>query len=145
MWYQLEQATVYIYYSTVLPLPVKCVYTHCILYMCMCVCVCVLHRLCLPGELVEDGRERAAHDIEKGWPPQPSKVFTSSNFNHNNIIYFVGTITVHVPKRNAGQYFDNLGMITALLSKKPAGTASKMTSKPLIEVLPGHSVNIILL
>ena len=61
------------------------------------------------------------------------------------IIYFVGTITVHVPKRNAGQYFDNLGMITALLSKKPAGTASKTTSKPLIEVLPGHSVNIILL
>ena len=99
---------------------------------------------------MEDGRERAVYDIEKGWPPQPSKVFTSSNFtlnNHynNNIIYFVGTITVHVPKRNAGQYFDNLGMITALLSKKPAGTASKMTSKPLIEILPGHSVNIILL
>jgi protein SHQ1 len=68
-------------------------------------------RLCLPGELVEDGRERAVHNIEKG------------------------TITVYVPKRSTGHHFDNLGMITSLLSKKPA--AAKMASKPLIEVLPG--------
>ena len=56
----------------------------------------------------------------------------------NHFVYgpTAGTITVYVPKRSTGHHFDNLGMITSLLSKKPA--AAKMASKPLIEVLPGH-------
>ena len=50
---------------------------------------------------------------------------------------FVGIVTVHLPKLNHGEYFQNLGMLTALLAKKPSENVSKVISKPLIEVLEG--------
>ena len=56
--------------------------------------------------------------------------------NHLSMGLFAGTITVYVPKCVAGHHFENLGMITSLLSKKPP--AAKVGSKPLIEVLPGY-------
>ena len=76
---------------------------------------------------MEDGRERAVHDIEKG-------VFRPTNFNCDKPCT-VGTITVSVPKLHAGVHFENLGMITSLLSKKQP--TSKTPQNPLIEVLPG--------
>ena len=54
-----------------------------------------------------------------------------------SFLYFVGTVTVHLPKLNHGEYFQNLGMLTALLAKKPAENVLKVISKPLIEVLEG--------
>ena len=57
-----------------------------------------------------------------------------------------GTITVYVPKSVAGHHFENLGMITSLLSKKPAHTqpdAAKVDTKPLIEVLPGYYIAVL--
>ena len=47
-----------------------------------------------------------------------------------------GIVTVHLPKLHTGEYFNNLGMLTTLLSKKPAGNMSK-TAKPPIEVMAG--------
>ena len=76
---------------------------------------------------MEDGRERAVHDIEKG-------VFRPTNFNCDKPCT-VGTITVYVPKLHVGVHFENLGMITSLLSKKQP--TSKTPQNPLIEVLPG--------
>ena len=52
-----------------------------------------------------------------------------------SILFTVGTMTVYVPKKEAGLHFDSLGMITSLLSKK---SAAKKMHKPLIEVLPGQ-------
>ncbi|EDO45342.1 predicted protein, partial [Nematostella vectensis] len=59
-------------------------------------------RLNLPGEVIEDGREGAAYDVDKG------------------------TFTVKIPKLNVGQEFPDLDMITTLLAPKnklpaPAG------------------------
>lgn len=87
-------------------------------------------RLCLPGDLIEDGRERAVHDIDKGlWGGLMCTILCLSS---------PGTITVYVPKKIAGYHFENLGMITSLLSKKPS---AKISHKPLIEVLPGHCIS----
>ncbi|XP_064404821.1 protein SHQ1 homolog isoform X2 [Halichondria panicea] len=66
-------------------------------------------RLHLPGQVTEDGREKAVFDIEKG------------------------SVTVHLPKLQSGEHFDNLGMLTTLLSKKPA--KATQSQKPLIEVI----------
>jgi len=73
---------------------------------------CLLCRLHLPGEVVEDGREKASYNVDSG------------------------TIVVHLPKRNRGEHFENLEMLTTLLSGKNHSTdLSKMGSNPLIEVM----------
>ncbi|KAF3855811.1 hypothetical protein F7725_016534 [Dissostichus mawsoni] len=61
-------------------------------------------RLSLPGQVVEDGREKAKFDIDKG------------------------LFTVWVPKETTGEHFEGLQMLTSLLA--PKGTRS---AKPLIE------------
>ena len=43
-----------------------------------------------------------------------------------------------MPKLHDGRHFEDLGMITSLLSKKPM---AKTPQKPLIEVLPGSQLN----
>ncbi|XP_056607399.1 protein SHQ1 homolog isoform X2 [Triplophysa dalaica] len=61
-------------------------------------------RLTLPGRIVEDGRERASFDIDKG------------------------LFTLRVPKETPGEHFEGLEMLTSLLA--PKGTRS---AKPLVE------------
>ncbi|XP_037638377.1 protein SHQ1 homolog isoform X1 [Sebastes umbrosus] len=63
-------------------------------------------RLSLPGRIVEDGRENAKFDIDKG------------------------VVTVRVPKETAGEHFEGLQMLTSLLAPKGSRSA-----KPLIEDL----------
>lgn len=63
-------------------------------------------RLSLPGRIVEDGREKAKFDIDKG------------------------LVTVWVPKETAGEHFEGLQMLTSLLAPKGSRSA-----KPLIEDL----------
>ncbi|KAL3851863.1 hypothetical protein ACJMK2_015564 [Sinanodonta woodiana] len=64
-------------------------------------------RLTLPGNIVEDGRETAKYDSDKG------------------------TFFITVPKETRGQYFDGLEMLTKLLA--PKGTTSAQA--PLIEII----------
>ncbi|XP_064824962.1 protein SHQ1 homolog [Oncorhynchus masou masou] len=61
-------------------------------------------RLTLPGKIVEDGREKATFDIDKG------------------------LFTLHVPKETAGEHFEGLQMLTSLLAPKGSRSA-----KPLVE------------
>lgn len=61
-------------------------------------------RLTLPGRIVEDGRERASFDIDKG------------------------LFTLHVPKETAGEHFEGLEMLTSLLAPKGSRSA-----QPLVE------------
>uniref|UniRef100_A0A3Q3WWP4 Protein SHQ1 homolog n=1 Tax=Mola mola TaxID=94237 RepID=A0A3Q3WWP4_MOLML len=63
-------------------------------------------RLCLPGRIVEDGRERAKFDINEG------------------------LFTLWVPKETAGEHFEGLQMLTSLLAPKGSRSA-----KPLVEDL----------
>ncbi|XP_066554143.1 protein SHQ1 homolog [Amia ocellicauda] len=63
-------------------------------------------RLTLPGRIVEDGREKASFDVDKG------------------------IFTLRVPKETAGQYFEGLEMLTSLLAPKGSRSA-----KPLVEDL----------
>ncbi|NXG41925.1 SHQ1 protein, partial [Psilopogon haemacephalus] len=64
------------------------------------------HRLTLPGRIVEDGREKASYDTDKG----------------------IRTFTIHLPKETPGQYFEGLDMLTSLLAPKKSRSA-----KPLVE------------
>ncbi|NXY44427.1 SHQ1 protein, partial [Ceuthmochares aereus] len=61
-------------------------------------------RLTLPGRIVEDGREKASYDADKG------------------------TFVVRLPKESPGQYFEGLDMLTSLLAPKKSRSA-----KPLVE------------
>ncbi|XP_030357684.1 protein SHQ1 homolog [Strigops habroptila] len=61
-------------------------------------------RLTLPGRIVEDGREKASYNTDKG------------------------TFTIRVPKEVPGQYFEGLDMLTSLLAPKKLRSA-----KPLVE------------
>lgn len=61
-------------------------------------------RLTLPGRIVEDGREQASFDIDKG------------------------LFTLHVPKETPEEHFEGLEMLTSLLA--PKGTRS---AQPLVE------------
>ncbi|KAI4890587.1 hypothetical protein NFI96_003542 [Prochilodus magdalenae] len=63
-------------------------------------------RLTLPGRIVQDGREKASFDIDKG------------------------LFTMRVPKETAGQHFEGLQMLTSLLAPKGSRSA-----KPLVEDL----------
>ncbi len=47
-------------------------------------------------------------------------------------------MTVHLPKLQSGEHFDNLGMLTTLLSKKPA--KATQSQKPLIEVIGANGL-----
>ncbi|KFV62327.1 Protein SHQ1, partial [Dryobates pubescens] len=60
--------------------------------------------LTLPGRIVEDGREKASYDTDKG------------------------TFTIQLPKEIPGQYFEGLDMLTSLLAPKKSRSA-----KPLVE------------
>ncbi|NWH73206.1 SHQ1 protein, partial [Piaya cayana] len=60
--------------------------------------------LTLPGRIVEDGREKASYDADKG------------------------TFTIKLPKETPGQYFEGLDMLTSLLAPKKSRSA-----KPLVE------------
>ena len=60
----------------------------------------------------------------------------------HKITYYViciGTIVAQLPKLHRGQHFENLGMITSLLSKKPAKDLWNIGASPGIEVDPGSS------
>ncbi|XP_033922447.1 protein SHQ1 homolog [Melopsittacus undulatus] len=61
-------------------------------------------RLTLPGRIVEDGREKASYNTDKG------------------------TFTIWLPKEIPGQYFEGLDMLTSLLTPKKSRSA-----KPLVE------------
>ncbi|KAM3877980.1 protein SHQ1 homolog [Diretmus argenteus] len=61
-------------------------------------------RLTLPGRIVEDGREKATFDIDKG------------------------LFTLRVPKETAGEHFEGLQMLTSLLAPKGSRSA-----QPLVE------------
>ncbi|KAM8757472.1 protein SHQ1 homolog isoform 1-T4 [Acanthopagrus schlegelii] len=63
-------------------------------------------RLSLPGRIVEDGREKAKFDIDKG------------------------LFTLRVPKETSGEHFEGLQMLTSLLAPKGSHSA-----KPLVEEL----------
>ncbi|XP_040015546.1 protein SHQ1 homolog isoform X4 [Xiphias gladius] len=63
-------------------------------------------RLTLPGRIVEDGREKAKFDIDKG------------------------LFTLRMPKETAGEHFEGLQMLTSLLAPKGSRSA-----KPLVEDL----------
>ncbi|XP_065829745.1 protein SHQ1 homolog isoform X2 [Oscarella lobularis] len=65
-------------------------------------------RLNFPGEIVEDGREKAQYDVDKGH------------------------ILVYLPKVSPGQHFDGLDMLTALMAPK----SKKKVTRPSIEILP---------
>ncbi|TNN45591.1 Protein SHQ1 [Liparis tanakae] len=67
-------------------------------------------RLSLPGRIVEDGRETAKFDIDKG------------------------LVTLRVPKETAGEHFEGLQMLTSLLAPKGSRSA-----RPLIEDLSAGS------
>ena len=69
-----------------------------------------LFRLTFPHTIVEDGREKAQYDIDKG------------------------TLVVKLPKETKGEFFDGLDMLTQLLArKKPTKTGN-----PLIEVISSN-------
>jgi protein SHQ1 len=79
--------------------------------------VSVALRLTFPHPVVEDGRERATYDIEKG------------------------ELKVWLPKKVKGQFFPNLDMITQLLGIMNTKTKStQQTGKPLIEEMDFQSV-----
>ncbi|XP_068762836.1 protein SHQ1 homolog isoform X1 [Struthio camelus] len=61
-------------------------------------------RLTLPGRIVEDGREKASYNTDKG------------------------IFTIQIPKEIPGQYFEGLDMLTSLLAPKKLRSA-----KPLVE------------
>ncbi|XP_054072159.1 protein SHQ1 homolog isoform X2 [Rissa tridactyla] len=61
-------------------------------------------RLTLPGRTVEDGREKASYNTDKG------------------------TFTIRLPKEIPGQYFEGLDMLTSLLAPKKS-----RSGKPLVE------------
>nr|XP_023649798.1 protein SHQ1 homolog [Paramormyrops kingsleyae] len=61
-------------------------------------------RLTLPGRIVEDGREKASFDIDKG------------------------LFTLRVPKESPGENFEGLDMLTSLMAPKGSRSA-----KPLVE------------
>ncbi|XP_071612424.1 protein SHQ1 homolog isoform X1 [Heliangelus exortis] len=61
-------------------------------------------RLTLPGRVVEDGREKASYNTDKG------------------------IFTIQLPKEIPGQYFEGLDMLTSLLAPKKSRSA-----KPLVE------------
>ncbi|NXJ45543.1 SHQ1 protein, partial [Spizaetus tyrannus] len=63
-----------------------------------------LRQLTLPGRIVEDGREKASYNTDKG------------------------TFTIQLPKEIPGQYFEGLDMLTSLLAPKKSRSA-----KPLVE------------
>ncbi len=96
-------------------------------------------RLHLPGQVTEDGREKAVFDIEKGL----HIYYTLYLLLEGNIImvstYLLpGIMTVHLPKLQTGEHFNNLGMLTSLLSHKPVTPSS--SQKPLIEVIGGGRI-----
>ncbi|KAM6927889.1 protein SHQ1 homolog [Xenentodon cancila] len=66
-------------------------------------------RLSLPGRIVEDGREKARFDIEKG------------------------LFTLRVPKETPGEHFEGLQMLTSLLAPKGSRSA-----KPLVQDVSGE-------
>ncbi|XP_053493004.1 protein SHQ1 homolog isoform X1 [Ictalurus furcatus] len=69
-------------------------------------------RLTLPGRIVQDGREKASFDIDKG------------------------LFTMRVPKETSGQHFEGLHMLTSLLA--PTGSRS---AQPLVEEIGACSMS----
>ena len=55
-------------------------------------------------------------------------------FCHENIC--IGTIVAQLPKLHRGEHFENLGMITSLLSKKPVNELRSVGASPRIETVP---------
>jgi len=68
-------------------------------------------RLNLPKQVVEDGRESAKYDVDKG------------------------EFTIRVPKMVSGEHFPDLDMLTKLLASR-----KKAATKPLIEVVGGDGI-----
>ncbi|KAJ8409240.1 hypothetical protein AAFF_G00234380 [Aldrovandia affinis] len=59
-------------------------------------------RLTLPGRIVEDGREKASFDVDKG------------------------LLTLRIPKETPGQHFEGLQMLTSLLAPKGSRSAKSL-------------------
>ncbi|NXI62467.1 SHQ1 protein, partial [Anseranas semipalmata] len=62
-------------------------------------------RLTLPGRIVEDGREKASYNTDKG------------------------TFTIKLPKESPGQYFEGLDMLTSLLAPKKSRSAKHLVEE----------------
>ena len=71
----------------------------------------VAHRLTFPGQVVEDGREKAAYDAA------------------------TGELLVHIPKAIPGEHFPDLDLLTTLLARKPAAPSGRAN----VEVLGGST------
>lgn len=69
-------------------------------------------RLHFPHAVIEDGRERAQYDIA------------------------TGIITVHLPKAEHGQWFEDLGLMTRLLAKRSASGNATAASATAIGSVP---------
>lgn len=72
-------------------------------------------RLTLPGRIVEDGREKAVFNIDKG------------------------VFTLRVPKETPGQHFEGLQMLTSLLAPKGARSAKALVED--MEPSPGTTAD----
>ncbi|XP_072178404.1 protein SHQ1 homolog isoform X1 [Diadema setosum] len=71
-------------------------------------------RLNLPGRIIEDGREKAAYDTEKG------------------------SFTIRVPKETPGEHFEGLDLLTRLLAPRGATSAAE----PHIEIIGDAGVTL---
>ena len=54
---------------------------------------------------------------------------------------FIGSFVVQIPKRNEGEHFTNLGMLTTLFANKRQVDLRSVGAKPTIEVIDGDSSN----
>ncbi|KAM9759476.1 protein SHQ1 homolog isoform 2-T2 [Menidia menidia] len=70
-------------------------------------------RLTLPGRIVEDGREKAIFDVDKG------------------------LFTLRVPKETAGEHFEGLQMLTSLLAPKGSRSAQPLVEDVTLESTDG--------
>lgn len=70
-------------------------------------------RLNLPGEIIEDGRESASYDVEKG------------------------TFSIKLPKLHPGEIFENLDLLTTLLAPKKKAS---LNVKPLVEIVESDTI-----
>ena len=64
-------------------------------------------------------------------PRVPTTLFLSLSLSLS--LSLPGTIVAYLPKLRPGQHFENLGMITSLLSKKPAKNLGKFGASPRID------------
>ena len=90
----------------------------------------------LPGELSADGHEKSSYDVDTGmlWYGTMDMCFQMMLPWLQKTPLPVGTLSVQLPKREHGQIFTNLGMLTTLLPRK-LKDVQRAGVQPLIEVV----------